>query len=145
MKLKFQWGTGIAIAFTLFATGIVYAVVTAVNQDIQVISANYYQDELNYQQTINKKEAALNLPSQPTVAQTAESVTVTLPTQANRGTITFMRPADKALDRTLAMQPTKGNTFSLPATTFTKGLYNLKIEWEANNTQYLTQQTFWFN
>ena len=49
-----NWGKWIIVSFVLFAAFIGILVVICVRQDISLVSKNYYQEELAYQQQIDR-------------------------------------------------------------------------------------------
>lgn len=67
--MKFNWGTGITIVLIAFAIGMGYAVYKAVQQDYDLVTSDYYTEELAYQDRIDEQRNALRL---------GEPVTLTL-------------------------------------------------------------------
>ena len=59
--MKFNWGTGIAITLTVFILAMAFAVYKAVQQDFDLVTTDYYEEELKYQEKIDQKENALSL------------------------------------------------------------------------------------
>ena len=52
--MKFNWGTGIALAYGLFALGMVGAVFASRKHDPGLMQKNYYELDLNYQARMDK-------------------------------------------------------------------------------------------
>lgn len=52
--MKFNWGTGIVIALTLFASGILYVVYRSVSEKVELVTEDYYSQELVYQDRIDE-------------------------------------------------------------------------------------------
>ncbi len=64
MKFKISWPTGIIIsiaAFVIFILSFVYKVTFLPQYDHHLVSDDYYKDELNYQQEIDKLNKAAEL------------------------------------------------------------------------------------
>ena len=62
--MKLNWGTGIVIAFGLFMTFIlffVFKVQSNSKYDNELVTENYYQQELKFQSNIDKEENSKNL------------------------------------------------------------------------------------
>lgn len=60
-KFKFNWGHGLALALILFALSMGYAVYLAVTQKYDLVTDDYYAQELRYQERIDQKQNALRL------------------------------------------------------------------------------------
>lgn len=59
--MKINWGTGLALTLGIFALGMAYAVYQAMNQNHDLVTKDYYQQELAYQSTIDGKRNARKL------------------------------------------------------------------------------------
>ncbi|MDZ7847906.1 MAG: FixH family protein [Owenweeksia sp.] len=59
--MKLNWGTGIAIVLILFAISMGYAVYKAVQQNYDLVTTDYYAEELAYQEKIDQKKNGLAL------------------------------------------------------------------------------------
>ena len=62
--MKINWGTGIVLAFIGFIAFIMYFVISMnINKDYQhdLVTDDYYKEELEYQNDIDKEENANNL------------------------------------------------------------------------------------
>jgi hypothetical protein len=59
---KLNWGHGIAIFLVVFLLFNVFVFIFAFNQDIQLVTDNYYDKELKYEAEINKMNNVANLP-----------------------------------------------------------------------------------
>ena len=60
-KWKWNWGTGLAIALGLFVLSMGYTMYLVFQQRFDLVTTNYYEEELAYQETIDRKEQALKL------------------------------------------------------------------------------------
>ena len=54
MKLQISWGTGIVIAFAIFMAVTVSTAVYMMNQDVNLVADDYYDQEIKYQQQIDR-------------------------------------------------------------------------------------------
>ena len=59
--MKINWGSGIAIFYSLFVITMVYAVVRSTQFDNSLVSDHYYADDLKYQERFDKLSNAQNL------------------------------------------------------------------------------------
>ena len=56
--MKFNWGTGIALAYGIFALSMVGVVFASRKHDPGLVQKNYYDLDLNYQARMDKKQNA---------------------------------------------------------------------------------------
>lgn len=129
-----NWGHKIVISLVVFMILTLVMVGIAMRQkDISLVSDNYYEDELAYQQIIEKMENvrdwehSIVLKIQPNERilniHYPDSVTI-------KGNIRFFRPSDENQDFRLAMQP----DLSIQAIKWegrSKGLWKIMMEWES--------------
>jgi len=76
-----NWGKGLAIALALFAGALAFAVYKASQQNFDLVSEDYYADELAYQETIDRKENALGLEGKAAIRYNESKVWVDFPSQ----------------------------------------------------------------
>lgn len=97
--MKFNFGYKIAIVYTLFALGMVGILVMSMQFDHELVTENYYENELNYQ---GRKDAFHNMETAPFkvfITQMDGEVLVSFDgltaNQQASGTLSFYKP-DKA-------------------------------------------------
>ena len=74
MKLHFNWGTGIVIFIGQFMTFMITLVYKCTEQTVDLVSADYYDKEIQFQKQINRINNSAALKSQ--IVVTAENGTV---------------------------------------------------------------------
>tara|TARA_R110002072_G_scaffold74972_10_gene177134 strand:- start:2037 stop:2477 length:441 start_codon:yes stop_codon:yes gene_type:complete len=77
--MKLNWGTGIAITLFLFAGLMTTMVYKATQQRFDLVSENYYEEELNYQEVINQKSNSLKLKDKARIVRTEEGFALEFP------------------------------------------------------------------
>jgi hypothetical protein len=97
-----NWGHKIIIVFVVFAAGILTLVTKSMRTKIDMVTPDYYGEELKYQQVIDGKQNAAALSSAVIVTQPEEGVMLTFPPElqgkAITGKLTFYRPSDSGKD-----------------------------------------------
>jgi len=78
---KFTWGHGIALALACFIGFILYLIFVFPigKQTSDLVSDNYYQDELEYQKVIDAKKNADQLSQKPFFAQLPYGIRIAFP------------------------------------------------------------------
>jgi hypothetical protein len=142
MFKKFNWGHGIVLALGLFIAFILFMIFVFPNgkQNSELISDDYYQDELQYQNVIDAKKNADALPEKPVYSQLPEGIKITFPKeiQPDNKTVNFnlFRTEDKNLDVKKDLQTDAENAVLIPEKVISHGSYTLKIKWTENKKPY---------
>ena len=138
--MKINWGIGITVLYTGFVAMILVLVSMSIGQKIDLATEHYYEEELGFQEKIDKKERskALANPLKWTVGETG--ITINYPTDTDHETLTgeikLYCPADKQRDRQFAIL-SENQTQFIPTTHIPEGNYRLQIDWKNKN------QTYW--
>ena len=146
MKFKISWPTGIIIAmsaFIIFILSYVYKATFMAEYDHHLVSDDYYKDELNYQQEIDKLNKAATLKEDVTLTKVAEGLLIKFPAEFDpekiTGTISFQRPSNDKIDFQLPINLTSADYLILDDK-MVEGIWNVKIEWVINGTTYLFKE-----
>ncbi|MHB1146505.1 MAG: FixH family protein [Lutibacter sp.] len=146
MKFKISWPTGIIIAmsaFIIFILSYVYKATFMAEYDHHLVSDDYYKDELNYQQEINKLNKAATLKEDVSLTKVAEGLLIKFPSEFNAekitGTISFQRPSNDKIDFALPIKLITSD-YILTDENLAEGRWNVKIEWTINGTTYLFKE-----
>jgi len=74
MKIKFNWGFGIAAFIGLFIVFISTLVYKCSQHEVDLVSANYYDLEIQYQNQINKMNNSAALDQQVLISSVNDQV-----------------------------------------------------------------------
>lgn len=136
------WPYGIATALAVFAGLVVTLVTLAVRHPPQLVAKDYYEQELRYQDDIDRRTRATTLTAglqvKPDAA--ANRIVVTFPLAQARqgvtGTVRFYRPSDAGLDRTIVLALDAQGTQEVATTDLLPGLWQLKVEWSSGGQEF---------
>ncbi|MBC6608068.1 FixH family protein [Hymenobacter sp. BT188] len=141
------WPYAIIATFVLFASYIGYMVQQAMSTSVDLVSADYYQQELAYQKRIESvaRTAALPAPVQVDYEPAAQRLTLKLPPslagQAVQGTVHFFRPSNQKLDFNLPFAPTgEPAQQQLNTSKLQPGYWRLRIDFTAGGQQYFVDK-----
>ena len=140
------WPLGIVLTFVLFLGGTAGLIVLACRQNSDLVSANYYEDEVRFQTEIDRLQRARNLKSPARIDYDAarQKIIFTLPAEQarteTRGSIQLYRPSAAGLDRRVALQPDAAGSQSLDAQALLPGLWEVRVVWTANGLDYRVDQ-----
>ena len=144
--MKLNWGTGVVIAFILFISFIMYFVIamnTDKNLDHDLVNDNYYKQELEYQNDINKETKSKELDSKITWKKTQEGMRISFPSELDyndiKGTVFLYRPSNKQLDFETTILLSNHNLL-IPDKRMLDGRWNIKIDWNYKGTNYMFKE-----
>jgi|AntRauTorckE6833_2_1112554.scaffolds.fasta_scaffold00121_14 nitrogen fixation protein FixH len=143
---KFNWGTGIFLAVTLFVIATLSVVSYMISLDFYLVSNDHYEQGVEYQETIDGQQRFKNLENpvlvlfdEPTV-----SIKITFPKELRSdslsGTINFYRPNDSELDRKYKLQVDEDGRQTIPVSDFEKGRWKLTLEWKQDSLIYIDEK-----
>jgi len=141
--MKLNWGTAIVIAFIGFIGFIMFFVVRMSTDDKynhELVADDYYQQELEYQDDIDKVENARTLSESISYSKTEEGLLLSFPKEIDQlkieGKVFLIRPSNKQLD--FEMPISLSNHYLLiPDNRLLDGRWNIRIEWTDGKENYL--------
>jgi len=146
MKFKISWPAGIVIAlvsFVIFILSFVYKVTFLPEYDHHLVSEDYYKDELNYQQEIDKQNRGAQLTEDIVVKKVDDGIVISFPSEFEpnqiNGTIFFQRMSNDKIDFSLPIE-LKSNDFLIKDDNLVEGRWDIKIAWNVNNETYLYKE-----
>jgi len=137
--MKIGWGTRIAFLYGGFVVLMVTLVTLAMKEDFQLVSSDYYQKELQYQEVIDagKNQSMLSAPVQ--FRANEQTVTIALPQEFEgkevKGSVEFYAPTQAAWDAHFDLQ-LENNRMEIPRSKLHPTRYEVKINWEAESKRY---------
>ncbi|MFK7933781.1 MAG: FixH family protein [Saprospiraceae bacterium] len=144
--MKFNWGTGIAIFYTIFAAFIFTMVYKSRSVNHSLVSKEYYAEDLKYQQHYVKLVNTRNLNELPKLIKKADQkVAVQFPQQftAPKGELWIFSPISDRLDRKVPIQVDSERLQLLPTDKLPAGRYKLKIDWQGDGKDYFSELEFY--
>jgi len=140
--MKITWGHGVIIAlgaFILFILGMIFLFPLG-KQNSELITENYYEEELQYQNVIDAKKRADDLADKPHIEITQNGIKFDFPKDISNENSTFkfylFRTNDRNLDIEKKVTLNPDNTLFIPAEVLVKGSYTLKLMWKKANLDY---------
>ena len=142
MFKKFTWGHGIVIAlgsFMIFILSMIF-IFSRNWQNTEMVSDNYYEEELAYQNIIDAKNNAEALPLKPAYQQLPEGIKITFPEEikVDNSKVNFhlFRTDDGKLDVWKDLTLDANRSILIPKKILFTGSYTLKIRWEDQQKPY---------
>ena len=144
--MKINWGTGIVLAFIGFIAFILYFVVSMMandKYDHDLVADDYYKQELEYQNDIDKEENAKALLENVSYKRTKEGIIISFPSNLEpkdiKGKVFLYRPSNKQLDFETTISLSKSHLL-IPDSRLVGGRWNIKIDWQYSGESYLFKE-----
>lgn len=147
--MKLNWGTGIAIALIVFVGILTTLAVYFMNQKVELVTNNYYDKELVYQNDIDRMNESVNLKEPVTVSLDEKNVMVIFPKEVLpegvSGEILFYKPSDSNKDFKINFDLKNDSLVAVGINKFTKGLWRAKITWHTPKSNYYNEEIIHIN
>lgn len=147
MKININWGWGIVIAlatFMIFISSIVLQLIFDKKYEHQLVSENYYKDELLYQLEVDKIERAEQLTENVSIENQHGKVSIIFPKNMNfksiEGTINLQYIIDEKFDLEYKIKLNNNNVFVVDSSKLKKGKWQIKVDWNYQNISYLLKE-----
>lgn len=140
-----NWGNKLVLVFIVFALLMGTLVYKAINTKFELVSKDYYKDELRYQDRIDGKNNVAALTGKVALTQDAETVMIDLPSEMKgvkvEGEAWFYCKTDAIRDRKITLQvDTAGRQVILKKQLVKGTAYELKLNWQVAEQKYYTEQ-----
>ena len=143
-KPRTVWPYAIIAVFVLFAGYIGFMVQQALRTTVDLVSPDYYKQELAYQQRMESvaRTAALPAPVELRHEAAAQRLILRLPAtmaeQTINGEIHFFRPSDQTLDFTLPLQAGPKQQFNTAQ--MRPGYWRVRVDFTAGSQAYFLEK-----
>ncbi len=141
--MKFSWGKAIFLvmtAFVLLMASFMYR--AAFNQE-ELVADNYYEQEIKYQQQIDKLNRTGELAETVRMEVVGNELVISFPAEVHgksvSGELYLQRPSDSRADARIAVAIDSLGRMHVPIEDRMKGAYNTVLEWRADSVNYLSK------
>lgn len=145
--MKFNWGTGIAIFYSIFAIMIVFMVVKANQNKMDLVTEHYYEKELDFEKKQMKTINASKLSSGIKMQRINDELRIALPSEfegnAWEAELFFYCPSDAKKDRKIVIKGDK-SVYNYKLDNSFKGYYQIELDVRLNKESYFTSQVITF-
>ena len=144
--MKINWGTGIVLAFIAFIAFILYFVFRMSTDDRanhDLVTEDYYKQELVYQKEINASKTASEMNAKLVIEKSGEGLTIIFPEKFDfnkiEGIVSLYRPSNKHLD--IDFPISLSNTHLLiPDNSLVDGRWDITVKWNYEGNTFLHKE-----
>jgi len=148
-KIKLNWGTGILITFILFMTSVLVQVFFYMNTDVDLVTDNYYEKEMVYEDHLVKMRNTGKLDEVVDIQYSDKEIKITFPEGRDyykiKGSLLFYRPSDSSKDFTLDLEPGKNLVQTISTNNISSGYWIVKMNWNYENEAYYNEKPLLIN
>ncbi|MFM7100446.1 MAG: FixH family protein [Verrucomicrobiota bacterium] len=136
------WPWALAGSLALFMAAALGFIVFAVGQHADLVRPDYYDQEIRYQEQIDRRERTRRLGSGPRLEERLGEGRVLFHLPASQrgawvtGHLKFYRPSDARLDRQVELHPEAGGWQSIPVDGLAAGLWRVLVTWRVEGREY---------
>lgn len=140
MKIKFNWGVGIAIVIVIFFITVIVRIIISSTISVDLITPDYYHNELKYEQQIQKEKNTILLTDKIISVKENNKIVLKYPdffkNKKVTGNILFYNPAKINKDLSFEINVDDSLNQSFDISQFTESRYIIKIDWQADSIFY---------
>lgn len=146
MKTFNPWPVSLIAFFSVAICGAVAFVIFCSRHKVELVTADYYEQEVHYQDQLDRVHRAASLQAAATVRydEAAQRITVSLPANQPgaplKGWIQLYRPSSAELDQTLPLQLDAQGLQVIDAARLSTGLWHVRVSWKAGGADYYYDQ-----
>jgi len=139
--MKLNWGHYVVIGFMGFVVLILFMVYRSYQLKNELVSEDYYAQEIAFQDVIDKKTNASKLKENIIWEKTDNGLLFRYPDLGTeiKGEIYIFRPSDKSLDAHFEISVNKDHQQFIEMKNMTKGKYIIKIDWTVGEIEFFTE------
>ncbi|HEV2209212.1 MAG TPA: FixH family protein [Verrucomicrobiae bacterium] len=140
------WPLAIILTFALFISGTIGLVVMACSQKVELVNNNYYDQELRFQNQLDRMQRANQLLAPATVSYdpVRQLIRFQLPIDQRRspatGRLELYRPSAAGLDQRLDLHVDSDGVQAVDASQLARGLWKIRVNWRVASQDYFIDQ-----
>jgi len=145
MTKNMNWGKKIAIFIIIFILANIAFVLFSYFNKLELVTDNYYQKELLFQQEIDKANISKEISDSILVMNIKNGIRLSFPMsvvlKSSEGTISFYKPDNSSKDFRLKLDMDSSYAQTIPLSLLSKGLWRIKIEFTDGENNYLINKS----
>lgn len=135
------------LVLVAFVSMMIYFAVRSVKTSLPLVTEKYYEEEIKYQDKINKQQNESSLEQKLVISSQNNKLLITVPEtyQASSvtGNVKLYFPADEKKDKEIPLNIVNGNIQEIDVTGL-KGLYTVQVDWNYESKDYFTEKKIFF-
>lgn len=136
-----DWGKGILFTIIGFVALIMTMVVISVRMDgIELVTENYYEEEIKYQDRIDESNSAVEL-NRDVISYDAQTKVIELDLpNGTIGSLQLFRPSDSSLDQKVKVEVSHVGKTEVPLKQLKSGYWKVQLNWSENGVEHYQEK-----
>jgi hypothetical protein len=138
--ITINWGTKIVILYSGFVLLIVTLVWKSTHTKVDLVSEDYYTQEVNFQKKLDAHTNSARLSHKPIAGITADAILVFFPQEfSGKGLsadVQLYNPSNAALDKSFTALGMRDGRIEIPRKDIVPASYIIKLSWSAEGRDY---------
>ena len=147
--MKISWGIIVMLGFSLFAAGIIAMVSVSMTKNIDLVSDNYYEQGIKYQNQIDMKlnsaEFSDKIKTEIKDSGLLIEYSEDLMKDNFSGEIKFYRSSDAKKDFKVNIETDEKGIQLIPVMNLDKGLWKVQFSFRKDNKNYFLEKSIFIN
>ena len=145
--MKLSWGYKIMFVYIAFVAGMGFLVFKASNQKFDLVTKDYYEQELKYQQVIDQAANSSRLSAPVTIERKEGELKISFPDEMKNKKklvdfyLYYAADAKKDFRKSFELNE---NELAQALPVGMKGMYELKLSWEVEGVRYYFEKKLFF-
>ena len=141
------WPFGLIAFFAVFIGWLGTFAVIAVRNSMDLVRPDYYEQEVRYQEQIDRENRTARLSAAVQISYDAAAGNVALQLSAAQaarwpaGTVKFYRPSDASLDREIPLAVNAFGHQVVDTTQLRRGNWKLRVTWRVAGEEFFSEQS----
>ncbi len=136
------WGWKITILYSVFVAMIVGLVIASSHQKIDLVSKDYYKDEIAYQKVLDASKNQASLEGALTIHADGREIFIEFPKEFSdkflTGNVKLYSASHQEWDRNFPIN-TSGGRLSIPRSNLQHTLYTIKVSYTVGEKSYYSE------
>ena len=135
-------GNWIVVSFVLFAAFIGTLVVVCLREDISLVSKDYYEEELAYEDQIQRLNNVAGLTEKPVIKVVDHMVQVEFNqfSSIEHAELKIFCPSNASMDRKFLVKSSEETVQYFQLDPLQKGMHRAKLQWEMNGKEFYLEE-----
>jgi hypothetical protein len=140
-----NFGNWIVVAFVLFAAFIGTLVVVCVREDISLVSKDYYQEELVYQDQIQRLNNVADLKEKPVIKVVDHMLQIEFNQfkSMENAELKIFCPSNAKMDRNFLVKSSDTQIQFFKLDPLQKGMHRAKLQWTMNGKEFYLEEVIY--
>jgi len=147
--MKISWGIIVMLGFSLFAAGIIAMVSVSMTKNIDLVSDNYYEQGIKYQNQIDMKLNSAEFSDKIKTEIKDSGLLIEYSEDLIKGNfsgeIKFYRSSDAKKDFKVNIETDEKGIQLIPVMNLDKGLWKVQFSFRKDNKNYFLEKSIFIN